>query len=200
MNRILLLATRNRHKQQELQNMLADLDIRVIGLDDLPPLPEVEEDGTTFAENASKKAAIIAAASKMTCLADDSGLEVDALDGRPGVYSARFAGPDASDEKNNALLLQMLQDVPQEKRKAKFVCVIAIADPQGNLSLAEGSCPGSIGFSPHGSGGFGYDPLFIPQGYNQSFAELGDEVKNSVSHRARALAKARPLLRELFNH
>ncbi|WP_054695445.1 XTP/dITP diphosphatase [Syntrophomonas palmitatica] len=199
MNKTLLLATRNRHKQRELQDMLAGTGIQVINLDNIPDLPEVEEDGATFTENAAKKARVIAAASGMLCLADDSGLEVDALNGRPGVFSARFAGPDADDEKNNALLLHMLRDVPEEKRRARFVCVIAIADPQGNLSVAEGACPGTIGFAPHGSQGFGYDPLFIPQGYKQSFAELGAEVKNSISHRGQALAKAKPLLQELFN-
>jgi len=200
MNKTVLLATRNRHKQKELQDMLADLDIRVMSLADVPALPEVEEDGETFAENAAKKARVTAESSGEICLADDSGLVVDALDGRPGVYSARFAGPGASDEENNALLLQMLREVPEEKRGARFVCVIAIAVPRGKLYLVEGTCPGKIGFVPGGAGGFGYDPLFIPQGYRQSFAELGDGVKNTISHRARALARARPLLQELLYH
>lgn len=194
MEKRLLLATRNQHKKSEMQAILTDLSVQILTLDDLPDLPEVEEDGSSFAENAAKKARQTAALSGITCLADDSGLSVDALDGNPGVYSARFAGPDADDDKNNEKLLAMMAAVPDEKRTAAFVCAIALADPLGNTAVVEGRCPGRIIREKLGSGGFGYDPLFIPEGYLQTFAQLDAEEKNRISHRGRALALARPVI------
>ena len=186
----LLLASRNRHKIEELQQMLVGLNIEVISLDDVPDMPVIEEDGNTFSENASKKASLTAMHTGFTCLADDSGLVVDALGGQPGVYSARFAGEEADDRKNNRKLLQMLQGVDGEKRRARFICVIAISDPQGNVHTVEGTCEGRIDYEERGTGGFGYDPLFIPEGYSQTFAELSREEKNQISHRGQALLKA----------
>jgi len=190
----LLLATRNQHKKRELQEMLGDLSFEILTLDDVPGLPEVTEDGATFAENASKKAGQTAALSGITCLADDSGLSVDALEGRPGIYSARFAGPDADDDKNNEKLLQLMEGVPDEKRTAAFICAIALADTRGNIAVVEGSCPGSIIREKAGSGGFGYDPLFIPEGYTVTFAQLDAYEKNRISHRGQALTLARSLI------
>jgi XTP/dITP diphosphohydrolase len=191
----LLLATRNQHKKQELAAMLEGLDIEVLTLDDVPELPEVVEDGATFSENARKKALSTARASGYICLADDSGLEVNALNGQPGVYSARFAGPRADDRMNNEKLVAMLREIAPDQRAARFVCVIAIADPQGKVQVVEGECPGSITLDAKGSAGFGYDPLFIPDGCQQTFAELGAEEKNRISHRGQALKKALPLIR-----
>ncbi|NLW91675.1 MAG: XTP/dITP diphosphatase [Syntrophomonadaceae bacterium] len=194
MHKRLLLATRNQHKKQELQAMLADLSIEILTLDDIAGLPKVDEDGATFAENASKKARQNAALSGMVCLADDSGLTVDVLDGRPGVYSARFAGPGANDDENNEKLLELMEAVPDDRRTASFVCAIAVANPQGKVSVVEGSCPGRIIRERAGTGGFGYDPLFVPDGYTATFAELEPEEKNRISHRGRALALARTLI------
>lgn len=192
----LLIATRNQKKKKELETILSGFDIKLLSLDDLPPLPEVEEDGLTFEENAIKKALTVARQSNLLTLADDSGLVVDALQGAPGVYSARYAGPDANDEKNNQKLLQALQGVPEAERTARFVCVIALASPDGNVQTVMGSCEGRIDRTLHGAGGFGYDPLFIPDGCGQSFAELPAEEKNRISHRGKALQKIRPLLNE----
>ena len=196
MSKRLLLATRNQHKKQELQAMLADLSLEILTLDDVPDLPEVEEYGVTFAENASKKARQTAALSGIICLADDSGLSVDALDGSPGVYSARFAGPDADDDKNNVRLLGLMEAVPDDKRTAAFICAVALADPMGNTTVVEGSCPGRIIRERAGSGGFGYDPLFAPEGYTRTFAQLKPEEKNCISHRGRALTMARSVIEQ----
>ena len=193
----LLLASRNRHKIEELEQMLAHLNIEVISLDDVADMPAIEEDGKTFSENASKKARLTAMHTGFTCLADDSGLVVDALGGQPGVYSARFAGEDADDRKNNRKLMQMLQGFDSERRQARFICVIAISDPQGNICTVEGKCEGRIDYEERGTGGFGYDPLFIPEGYSQTFAELSREEKNRISHRGQALLKARTLLEKI---
>ena len=193
----LLLASRNRHKIEELEQMLAGLKIEVISLEDVADMPLIEEDGKTFSENASKKARLTAMHTGFTCLADDSGLVVDALGGHPGVYSARFAGEEADDRKNNRKLLQMLQGVDGEKRQARFICVIASSDPQGHICTVEGKCEGRIHYEERGKGGFGYDPLFIPEGYSQTFAELSREEKNRISHRGQALLKARTLLEKI---
>lgn len=194
MDKRLLLATRNQHKKRELQEMLGDLPLEILTLDEVPGIPEIAEDGTTFAENATKKARETAAWSGITCLADDSGLSVDALDGQPGVFSARFAGPDADDDKNNVKLLSLMEEVSDDKRTAAFICAIAIADTRGNIAVVEGSCPGRIIRDKAGTGGFGYDPLFIPDGYNKTFAQLNPEEKNRISHRGRALVLARAVI------
>lgn len=196
----LVLATRNQHKKEELAALLEGSGVQILTLDELPPLPEVVEDGLTFRDNALKKARSTALASGYYCLADDSGLVVDILEGQPGVYSARFAGPEADNQKNNQKLLTLLSNVPKENREARFVCVIAVSDPLGKTRTVEGSCPGSIAFEPHGQGGFGYDPLFIPDGFSRTFAELSGAEKNRISHRGRALLEAIPLVHEILNN
>lgn len=198
MKKQLLLATRNQHKKRELQELLADMEVDILTLDDVNSVPEVEEDGETFEANAVKKARETALAAGILSLADDSGLEVDALQGRPGVYSARFAGEHASDEENNIKLLKLLDPVPDEKRTARFVSVIAICDADGYVKTVRGECAGTIARAPAGSGGFGYDPLFIPHGYKLTYAQLTAAEKNRISHRGAALAKAVPVLKEYW--
>ena len=194
----LILATRNRGKVSEIKALLSGLPLEIVTLDDLPDLPPVEEDQPTFAGNASKKAETIARACGEAALADDSGLEVDYLDGRPGVFSARFAGPEAGDAANNTFLLEKLQGVPDEKRGAAFKCVIALVVPGGETYLVEGSCRGRIDQSPRGGAGFGYDPLFIYEPAGLTFAQMGADEKNRVSHRGQALRKLRSLLEGLL--
>lgn len=193
----LLVATRNSKKKAELQQLLQELPVEIITLDDIQELPEVIEDGQSFEENAIKKARQTAQLSGFHCLADDSGLMVDALGGMPGIYSARFAGEGADDQKNNEKLLRMMRG--HESRTARFVCVIALCTPSGEVQTVTGCCQGRIDIKPTGQGGFGYDPLFIPRGYMESFAVLPAEIKNTISHRARALRKCKPLLEQLLN-
>jgi XTP/dITP diphosphohydrolase len=190
----LLLATRNQHKKRELQELLSGMPVDILTLEDIGPMAEVEEDGSTFEANAVKKACAIAKSSGILSLADDSGLEVDALQGEPGVLSARFAGEEASDEANNRKLLRLLESIPDNKSTARFVCVIAICNPPSEVTTVRGECAGKITRSPAGSGGFGYDPLFIPCGYNLTFAQLSAAEKNKISHRSVALKKALPVL------
>ncbi len=186
----LLVATHNRDKLKEIRPLLADLNLDLIASADFPKIPEIVEDRPTIEENAVKKAVETAKAAKRLTLADDTGLEVDALDGLPGVRSARFAGDDVSYHENNKKLLGLLQAVPLEKRSARFRCVVAIADEKGLVDTVEGICNGTIIVEERGGGGFGYDPLFIPDGQVKTFAELPPEVKNRISHRAKALQKA----------
>ena len=197
----LLVATMNEGKLREYQRLLADVPgLELETMATLSTRVDVEEDRDTFDANARKKATEIAAVAGVPCLADDSGLEVDALQGRPGVYSARYAGESATDASNNMKLLEELQRVPDSKRTARFRCAIVVVDANGReLAAADGACEGRIGHEPSGSYGFGYDPLFIPEGYSQTMAELGPETKNEISHRAKAAAKLVPLLRELQN-
>jgi XTP/dITP diphosphohydrolase len=229
----LVIATRNRHKVQEIQVMLTAA-VRCLSLADFPAAPTVVEDAPTFAGNASKKAVMLArwlaetralsdrmAERQWHVLADDSGLEVDALGGAPGVHSARFATLDepgesqkagnSPDAANNAKLLRLLADVPAEQRTARFRCVLALSpilapgprpasevcyadEIELETTLFDGVCEGRIGFEARGSNGFGYDPLFVPNGHQQTFAELGDAAKNRISHRARALEKLKASL------
>ncbi|WP_435018853.1 RdgB/HAM1 family non-canonical purine NTP pyrophosphatase [Tundrisphaera sp. TA3] len=203
----LVLATRNRKKGRELAQLvappweanprLARLDVRT--LDDRPDLPDVVEDADTFAGNARKKASEIARALGLWALADDSGLAVDALGGAPGVYSARYAGEPADDERNNDKLLAALDGVPDDRRGAAFHCVLALADPAGSIVLeASGACRGRIIAERRGPGGFGYDPLFLIPEYHRTFGELGALAKHQLSHRARAFARLRPALDRLI--
>lgn len=194
MKKILILATRNQHKQRELEELLAPLGFEVKSLADFPDFPEVEEDGRSFEENAAKKARITAMYTGLTSLADDSGLEVAALGGQPGIYSARFAGEQGNDEANNRKLLGLMKEFPARQRQARFVCVVAVSDPDGETQTVMGVCDGQIAFEPEGAAGFGYDPLFIPAGYTRTFAELSAEEKNLISHRAQALKKLPGLL------
>ena len=190
----LLIASRNQKKKKELQQILSELNFELLSLDELPPLPEVEEDGQTFAENAIKKAVTVAQQTGMLTLADDSGLVVDALQGAPGVFSARYSGAQSNDEKNNRKLLTAMQNIADSDRTARFICVIALAKPDGNVQTVEGSCEGMIDRTLKGSEGFGYDPLFIPTGFELSFAQLSPQIKNTISHRAKALALIKPIL------
>ncbi|CCO07948.1 XTP/dITP diphosphatase [Desulforamulus hydrothermalis] len=194
----LVLATNNKGKVKELAEMLKHLQMQVISIGEYPGFPEVEEDGTTFMANAVKKAAAAAGFTGEICLADDSGLEVDALGGAPGVYSARFAGEPKDDAANNRKLLQLLADVPDEQRTGRFRCVIAVAEPGGAVHTAEGVCEGVILRELKGEGGFGYDPLFYLPAYQKTFAELNLEQKNAISHRGQALRKAVEILNRLY--
>jgi XTP/dITP diphosphohydrolase len=192
----LLLGTRNPGKIKEIKLILGDLGLEFSSLREFQNVSVAEENADTYAENAIAKAQFYARATGMTALADDSGLEVEALGGAPGVLSARYAGEDASDADRRKLLLSELDKTGSQNRRARFVCAIAVADFHGiNLHVSEGICEGTITIAPRGDSGFGYDPLFVPDGYNQTFAELPDEVKNRISHRARALMK----VRDLFN-
>jgi XTP/dITP diphosphohydrolase len=195
--RTLLLATRNPGKLREFRGLLAPEGIEVRGLADLPGAPEVEEDGATFRENAWKKARALAAFSGLPALADDSGLTVEALGGRPGVRSARYAGPGATDADNNRKLLEELRGVPPERRRAAFVCAMALAVPRGAGAEAEGRLEGRLLEAPRGTGGFGYDPLFLVEEVGLTLAEMELSAKNRLSHRGRALGALLPRLREL---
>ncbi len=190
----ILLASQNKEKLRELIACLQGLDAIILTLDDVEGSPEVEEDGETFEENAIKKAMEIARATGTLTVADDSGLVVDALGGAPGVRSSRYAGENATDKENNEKLLREMADVPEELRGARFVCAAAVADCNGLIGVVEGSCEGSIAFEEKGQQGFGYDPLFVKTDYNKTFAELGPDIKNRVSHRFRAMQKAAILI------
>lgn len=199
--RPLVFATRNQGKLVELRALLAGTE--VLGVDEAAqrlgrPIPDVVEDADTFAGNAIKKAREVSQATGLPALADDSGLEVDALDGAPGVYSARYAGEGAGDAANNAKLLQALAGVPRARRAARFRCVLALADVTGPLGeqtlTADGTCEGVVLEAPRGTGGFGYDPLFLVPELGQTFAELGVGPKGDLSHRARAMQAIRPRL------
>lgn len=191
----LVLGTRNRKKGAELAELLAPWGIAAVTLDDLPDAMDIAESGETFAANAALKATQQAKHLSRWVLADDSGLEVDALGGAPGVYSARFAGPDATDEANNRYLLEMLGDTPLEKCTAQYVCHVTLADPAGAIRAESHEvCHGRIRFEPAGTNGFGYDPLFEIVEYHRTFGELGPHVKRAISHRARALRAILPKL------
>ena len=190
----LLVATHNRGKMREYAALLADLPVEVTWLDAVGIDTEVDETGKTFAENAILKARAYAAMSGLLTWADDSGLEVDALDGRPGVYSARYGGPGLSDDARYRALLAELAGVPDAERTARFHCVVAIAQPDGTVVTADGTVEGTILHEARGNNGFGYDPVFFVTGHNASMAELPAAVKNRISHRARAAANARALL------
>lgn len=194
----LLLGTRNPGKVIEIVSILADSGWSFTSLQEFPNVGEAEENFVTFAENAIAKAQFYASATGLCALADDSGLEVEALGGAPGVFSARYAGVNATDADRRALLLSELTRLDDPNRRARFVAVVAISKPNGEiLNLSEGICEGTITFQPRGAGGFGYDPLFIPDGYTQTFAELPDTIKNQISHRARALRGTREFLSQL---
>jgi XTP/dITP diphosphohydrolase len=185
----LLIATRNRGKLKEIQQLLKGRDIVVKGLEAYDGLPEVVEDGDTFEANARKKAATMARLTGRMALADDSGLKVRALGGKPGIFSARYAGEKATDADNNRKLLNDMEDVPVGQRQAAFHCVMALCSPSGDCRLFEGRLDGEILLQPRGEGGFGYDPLFMVPSYGCALAELPLDVKNRISHRGLALKK-----------
>ncbi len=194
----LLVATRNPGKLRELGQLLGDLPCDLVSLADVGIDHDVEETGETFADNATLKAETYCRLSGLTTLADDSGLEVDALRGAPGVHSARYAGPGASDEERVALLLRNLRGMPQERWSARFRCVVALAAPGEQTVLHSGSCEGRIIPCPRGDNGFGYDPAFLLPELGLTMAELPTSAKNRVSHRADAIGNAAPFLRERF--
>lgn len=190
----IVFATRNRGKVTELAELIADTGVELLSLADLPDAPEVVEDGDTFEANAIKKAREIAAWSGMIAIADDSGLEVDALGGAPGIRSARFAGEHATDAENREKLLRLMAGVPLERRTGRFVAAIAVALPDGQVSTVRGVSEGVIGTVPRGNDGFGYDPLFVAPEYGKTYAELDLATKNRLSHRGRAFRLARPAI------
>jgi XTP/dITP diphosphohydrolase len=193
----LVIATQNAGKLAEFREILVHLPYEIVSLATYPNLPEIEETGATFAENAALKAETVAALTGELALADDSGLEVDALNGRPGIFSARFAGVHAGDEANNKKLLEELAGIPQGQRTARFRAVIAIAQPGRQTEFAEGVCEGFIVSAPQGAGGFGYDPLFFVPQAKKTFAQMTPQEKNSISHRARAMAQATEVLKRI---
>ncbi len=192
----IVLATRNRDKIKEITKILDGLMAKISSALDFSGLEEVEEDGVTLEENAIKKALVVSKFTQQLAIADDSGLEVDALEGQPGVYSARFAGEDATYDDNNRKLLELMEYVPPKNRTARFVCIVAIADKGKMKKIIKGTCEGIIAFEPKGKTGFGYDPLFIIPEYSKTFAELGPEIKNKISHRAKAFLETKKFLEE----
>lgn len=195
----ILLATQNQGKVKELQELLVDAQIEVLSLRDIPDWEEVEETGLTFAENAAIKAHVAAERTGYIALADDSGLEVDALGGAPGVYSARYAGEPKDDERNNERLLEALEEIPDEERTGRFRCALVIATPEGQEFLTEGTVEGRILRVRRGQEGFGYDPLFFLPDFGRTMAELTMIQKNKVSHRAQAMQRAIPILKDLVH-
>jgi XTP/dITP diphosphohydrolase len=189
-----ILATRNKGKIREIREALKGLGLRIYSLNDFPDVPEVEEDGKSFAENALKKARFYSEYFGKLTIADDSGLEVKGLKGLPGIYSARYAGERASSRENNQKLLREMQGLPISKRGARFKCIIAVVSQGGREAVAEGSCKGTIGFKEKGKKGFGYDPLFILPKYGKTMAELSLKEKNEISHRGKALRKIRRII------
>jgi XTP/dITP diphosphohydrolase len=194
----LVLATRNPGKVREVRQLLGQLPIDLKDLREFPDAPEAVEGGVSYVSNARLKAQALASFTGLPCLADDSGIEVDALDGAPGIYSARFAGPGSTDEANRALLLERLRDVPDEQRQARFRCVIVVARPDGHELLAEGTCEGCITREARGRSGFGYDPIFFYPPTRCTAAELSEAEKNRISHRANACAVLVPRLVEFL--
>ncbi len=186
MNR-LVIATKNQGKVREIRDLLADRGTEIVSLAELDNDLEIVEDGDTFEQNAIKKARVTAERFACPALADDSGLEVDALNGRPGVYSARYGGAGLTDAMRSTRLLGELREVPPEQRTARFRCAMAFVEPQGQAHVFHGTLEGIIADRPAGSSGFGYDPIFVPRGFEQTLAQLGDSLKNEMSHRARAL-------------
>jgi len=195
----LLVGTNNPGKQREYQQLLVPLDLRLVTPQDLALAPTVRESGATYADNACLKALAYQRASGLLTLADDSGLEVDALSGEPGLHSARYAGPAAGDADRYRLLLQKLEGVPWQERTARFRCVVVLAVPEGETHATEGVCEGLIAWGPSGDNGFGYDPVFYLPEYDRTMAQLPPELKNRISHRARALHQMLPILRRVLS-
>ena len=189
-----VIATRNPGKLREIKEILGPLGLEVLSLRDFPEIPEILEDGQTFEENAVKKAEAIAQQTGRVAIADDSGLAVDALQGRPGVFSSRYAGENATDADRYRKLLKEMANVPEGKRGAAFICAVAIASPNGKVEVVKGECQGKIALAPKGSHGFGYDPVFSLPQLGMTMAALEPEVKNRISHRAKALEKLKLIL------
>jgi len=196
----LLIATKNKGKVREIADLLRPTGIKVTSLLDHGAMPEIIEDGVTFRANAAKKAVVIARHTGVLVMGEDSGLEVDALGGRPGVYSARYSGEDATDESNNDLVLKELSGVPFEKRTARYRCAMALADKDALIDVVDGSCEGVMTTERRGTNGFGYDPLFLIPAHQKTFGELDLAVKQTMSHRANALRKFLKLLEHYLVH
>jgi XTP/dITP diphosphohydrolase len=194
----LVVATKNKKKLKEIKEILKDLNLKVTSLADCKKAPRIVENGKTFKDNAVKKALTIGRFTKQLTLGEDSGICVEALGGKPGIYSSRFSGADKSDGKNNLKLLRLLKGLTLSKRKAYYSCAVALADERGLIGVVEGKCFGRIGFELKGRSGFGYDPLFIIPKYKKTFAELGPGIKHKMSHRFRALLKARKIIINYF--
>ena len=190
----ILLATNNLGKVKEIKDILDNPKIKILSMKDFPNLPNVEEDGKTYQENAFKKASKISKYSGKICLADDSGLEIDYLKGDPGIYSSRWGN---SDEERINKVLKLLENVSKNKRDAKFVCATVLVFPDGKVYMVKEECKGSIAFNPKGGHGFGYDPIFLVPEYNKTFAELGDKIKNQISHRGKAMRKMVEIIKEI---
>jgi XTP/dITP diphosphohydrolase len=190
----LIVATKNKKKLGEIKEILRDLKFRISSLADYKDAPRIIENGKSFKENAVKKAVNVARFSKKLTLGEDSGLCVYALKGAPGIYSSRFSGKNKSDAQNNAKLLKLLQGLPTGRRRAYYVCAVALADKDGLIGVVEGRCPGVIGFELKGTHGFGYDPLFVIPKFKLTFAQLGERIKHRMSHRYHALRKIRKIL------
>ncbi|MDD2752032.1 MAG: RdgB/HAM1 family non-canonical purine NTP pyrophosphatase [Candidatus Omnitrophica bacterium] len=192
----LIVATKNKKKFAEIKEILKDLKLNLVSLADIQQPPRIIENGQTFQENAVIKARKLALFTGKLSLGEDSGLCVEALGGAPGVYSSRFSGKDKSDAKNNQKVLKLLEGLPLSKRKAHYVCAVALADKSGLVGVVEGRCHGVIGFALKGHSGFGYDPLFIIPKYKKTFAQLGEKIKHKMSHRYHALEKARKIIKK----
>ena len=198
MTNFLVLATRNPYKVKEIKDLLGNGNFEILSLSDFSDIPEVKEDGETLRENAIMKAREVAKRTGYLSMADDSGLEVDALDGKPGVRSARFAGEKVDFSSNNEKLLRLMKHFPSEKRRACFRCVIAIAQPGGGVEVAEGVFEGEITLQPRGTSGFGYDPVFFDPGSGKTFAEMTFQEKNCISHRSKAVSNAHKILKTIL--
>ena len=190
----ILIATNNLGKVREIKDILGGQQIKILTMKDFPHLPKIEEDGKTYQENAFKKARKTLEYTDKICLADDSGLEIDYLKGKPGIYSSRWGN---SDEERINKVLKLLEKVPINKRNAKFVCVVVLVFPDGKIYMVKEECKGSITFNPKGEHGFGYDPIFLVPEYDKTFAELGDKIKNQISHRGKAMRRMIDIINEL---
>jgi XTP/dITP diphosphohydrolase len=190
----ILIATNNLGKVKEIKDILSICKIKILTMKDFSHLPKIEEDGKTYQENAFKKARKISEYTGKICLADDSGLEIDYLKGKPGIYSSRWGN---SDEERINKVLKLLENVPINKRNAKFVCVAVLFFPDGKTYIVKEECDGIIGFQPKGEHGFGYDPIFLVPEYEKTFAELGDKIKNQISHRGKAMRRMIDIINEL---
>jgi len=190
----ILIATNNLGKVKEIKDILSSHKIKILTMKDFPHLPKIEEDGKTYQENALKKARKISDYTGKICLADDSGLEIEYLKGKPGIYSSRWGN---SDEERINKVLKLLENVPINKRSAKFVCVAVLVFPDGKTYMVKEECNGSIEFKPKGEHGFGYDPIFLVPEYNKTFAELGDKIKNRISHRGKAIRRMIDIIKEI---
>ncbi len=192
----ILIATNNLGKVKEIKDILDSPEIKILTIKDFPLLPKIEEDGKTYQENAFKKARKTSEFTGKICLADDSGLEIDYLKGKPGIYSSRWGN---SDEERINKVLKFIENVPKNKRNAKFVCAVVLVFPNGKIYMVKEECKGIITFNPKGEHGFGYDPIFLVPEYDKTFAELGDKIKNRISHRGKAMRRMIDILNKIVS-